>query len=901
MKLRSIEAVRYGGLRDASLDGLGDGLTVVHGPNEAGKSSFTALVRHVMYGFPKPRDKEPGHFVEGDGRLGRLVFEDGAGRWVIERAEGPRGGDVRVRAIEGPERPGLRTEVTHGVSALAFRVVFGFGLEEMARIEELRGSEDDIISKLYAASAGLAVSPHEIRSAIDREAGEIFKQGARKRELNTIASGLRTTRAAIREIKTAAETFQSDQRRSRELEGGLEALRESRDAARSHAVELARAADRASALRRVLGEQEEVLRGLRLQRKQLEDEHAAIVVDEQLLGRGPELDALLEEAGGFQAGCESLVSAQTALARAQARAADAATRTHLPQEAIAAIGADHGLSAAIDEAREELQRFQVQAEAREEDERRARATADRSAEVLARALEPLGIPAEGVADAVAERLAAIDALETLRGMGPRPAHRSADIPALIMLVSGLAAVATGIVLQEWVSFGIGVLLAGAGTVFLLRARSGAPVLPVTGERPFLDALGLSAEAGALEVSRMRRSLDAAKAAAAAARADRSRAEEAGTDAGLARESLQARKTTWRAWLAQRGLPADATPASAAQIATLAREACSAAGAVEEAQAEVDRIEVRLDEFATRLRAGVAAFPDMPQTGDRTGVPALVNRVRERLASARAASARMEQTARDLQGLDARIADEAGRAEAAADELRELLDRLGLAEGGDLAMLAERAEAAAREAGDQFETLAGEKNRLEGRLAGEAHERRSGELHLDEAGSVERLHEALDRLLVLSAASRLLSDALDRYERERQPEVVRSAEQLFSRITGGRYTGLSVPLTDRRMEVFDARAGARTSDILSTGAAQQLYLALRLGLIRNLGDAGASLPVLMDDVFANFDPDRKRGAAEAVAEMAGGRQVVFFTCHPEVAELFAEVSPGHTRIDLPRCG
>jgi uncharacterized protein YhaN len=57
---------------------------------------------------------------------------------------------------------------------------------------------------------------------------------------------------------------------------------------------------------------------------------------------------------------------------------------------------------------------------------------------------------------------------------------------------------------------------------------------------------------------------------------------------------------------------------------------------------------------------------------------------------------------------------------------------------------------------------------------------------------------------------------------------------------------------------------------------------------------------MDDVLVNFDPERKQGAAEAVAELASSRQVVFFTCHPETIRLFETAAPGHTRLDLGRC-
>jgi hypothetical protein len=69
-------------------------------------------------------------------------------------------------------------------------------------------------------------------------------------------------------------------------------------------------------------------------------------------------------------------------------------------------------------------------------------------------------------------------------------------------------------------------------------------------------------------------------------------------------------------------------------------------------------------------------------------------------------------------------------------------------------------------------------------------------------------------------------------------------------------------------VFDASARAKDTGRLSTGTAEQLYLALRLALIGQLGEIGAALPVLMDDVFANFDPERRAGAARRLPSLRG---------------------------------
>jgi uncharacterized protein YhaN len=124
--------------------------------------------------------------------------------------------------------------------------------------------------------------------------------------------------------------------------------------------------------------------------------------------------------------------------------------------------------------------------------------------------------------------------------------------------------------------------------------------------------------------------------------------------------------------------------------------------------------------------------------------------------------------------------------------------------------------------------------------------------------------------------------------------------VFSAMTRGRYTDLRVPLDGSGITVIAENNTVRTTAELSRGAAEQLYLALRIGLIGTLGQVGSSLPVLMDDVVVNFDPERRDGAITALAELAAMRQVIFFTCHPDVADALLERVPDAARVLLDRC-
>ncbi|MHB1017315.1 MAG: AAA family ATPase [Coriobacteriia bacterium] len=903
MRLQRIEAVRYGRLVGASLGDLDGGLTVVLGPNEAGKSTYTSLVRHVLFGYPTASRKEPGYFVSGDGRLARLIFSDDEGSWVVERAEGPHGGVVRSRALGGEERPALVAELTRGVSALAYRIVFGFGLDEMAAIEDQRATGDDVLSRLYAASAGLRVSPHEVRAALEKDAGEIFTPGGRKRELNTLIAELREVRAEERTLRARGEEFAGDQEHLAALHERLPGLREALERSRTGLTELTVAVDRADERLSAVRDQEESLIGLRQERKRLVEEFEGIVLDETLLAAAPELDALLDEAPIHIESLRSIAAAEAAVERAASRAGDAAERCGLDQKALISFGTSHEDAAAIEEAREALQRLELQVESRTETLERESAALAQARTAADRVLLPLGIVTDDPADAIAERLAALEALEAARAASAGGPSNAFDLlPSLVMLISGIAAVAAGVYLREWMTAGIGGVLVVAGLWFLLRARAGVPTALGGDERGALRVLGLEPDAGTLDLSRMRRSLENARGAVAALDGATTAVAEAERDVSLARGALDTRIALWRSWLEDRGLQAVLSPAAASTAISSAREARVARQSEAELREDLARRSGAIDDYVARLRGSAGPLMDLPAPSGREGLPALVNRIKERLVAERARASRADELLRDIRPAETRITAEETRLDKARSDIREILERFDLVEGGTLDDLRVRRAGVEREeaeAAGAFESLVSEISGLEARLEQGAREQRSVELALAESGLVERVTDAVDRYLVDACAARILADAQQRYERERQPEVVREAGRLFSTMTRGRYQNLTVPLDEGRIEAFDAHAAAHTSDLLSRGTAEQLYLSIRLGLIARLGDVGSALPVLMDDVLVNFDPERREGAAEAIAQLARERQIVFFTCHPETAAVFSRVAGDHTLLEIGR--
>ena len=153
----------------------------------------------------------------------------------------------------------------------------------------------------------------------------------------------------------------------------------------------------------------------------------------------------------------------------------------------------------------------------------------------------------------------------------------------------------------------------------------------------------------------------------------------------------------------------------------------------------------------------------------------------------------------------------------------------------------------------------------------------------------RVDEASEKWAVLTLCRTLLTDTRQIYETERQPEVLRQASEFFSRMTEGNWVRVISPL-DSAILVESPRGDRVSPENLSRGTAEQLYLAMRLALVREYSRHVEPLPVVLDDIFVNFDPERTRRSIEAVRELSETHQILLFTCHPHLVQMVEEIVP-----------
>jgi uncharacterized protein YhaN len=154
----------------------------------------------------------------------------------------------------------------------------------------------------------------------------------------------------------------------------------------------------------------------------------------------------------------------------------------------------------------------------------------------------------------------------------------------------------------------------------------------------------------------------------------------------------------------------------------------------------------------------------------------------------------------------------------------------------------------------------------------------------------RIDEAAEQWAVITLCRALLDETRKIYETERQPEVLRQASSFFSVMTEGRYSRVIAPLDGGEIQVERADGVRLSPQLLSRGTAEQLYLSMRFALVREYANHVDPLPVVFDDIFVNFDPNRSRTSLRALRELCATHQVLLFTCHPHLVQQVQETVP-----------
>jgi uncharacterized protein YhaN len=864
-----LQTIAFGPLEQRAFPVDSD-IVLVHGPNEAGKSSFRAAIETVLYGFkPADRDLHPlAQWNPNEPQTLQLECElrlDTGDLLFVERVLQSSGG-LRIATdgadFSGPRRGNRALPWMDWLSREVFGQLYSLELEQLAKFDErARADIDDLL--LPRTSALPLRAPSEIRGELRKAHNALWRVDNR---------GSSAAKKLHERLRKARGQLDEEQRRDREL----------RDA-RSERAEL-----------------EIELQALHASKRELERERAdasflgdvfawnrhrsalgpAIdlsALEGRRLLRPSELDAEIE-AHELQLSepRARLARDEVALSDAAAQVLESSTEIELALEARARWDADRERLA-------EQRQDASKARERARDELRAALGGEPGDSELAAAA---AVPIEALASAATEWSDARDREfdET------SPARNRTRISEWIAGGTGLALIAGGAFAQfdaRLIVLGALLLLAALGVSSFVRSRSRRepPAAPrelgaLFGELTVPPALTASPAALQRLVGLL-------------VGIQRSLASAGDREFGSAdlKTQLTARETSWKTLCERVGIDADGD--GDLHIARL-RAALEAARAErdeaeldrrqrDEAQRLIDFEQPALDaklEHRDKLRAALRAAE--PECSD---FDAAFDRVEERSAEAEFLRRRESELRRDL-----RFAQFESDPRVSAENPPE-----------GAAWLPEVCDAREQKL-DEFDRQLSEKQNRLGQLTALLGANSTGALS-DAADATREIREEIestererDRLALLES---ILARAEREYREIHQPDVLRRASSYLEKVTNGRYR--RIDLLDEDKGLLGVTLDGRSEPIevgqpLSRGTLDQIFLCLRLGMLDHLDEGRERLPLILDDALLRIDDARRGGVYALLDGMATTRQVWILTCHRALAD---EVENGLkvARIDL----
>ena len=143
---------------------------------------------------------------------------------------------------------------------------------------------------------------------------------------------------------------------------------------------------------------------------------------------------------------------------------------------------------------------------------------------------------------------------------------------------------------------------------------------------------------------------------------------------------------------------------------------------------------------------------------------------------------------------------------------------------------------------------------------------------------EELRSALqEEYDAVTMAMEVLDEANTTLQNRFSPALGARSAEIFRHLTAGRYEKVLLS-RDFSLETEEEAGGtAHSVQLLSQGAADQLYLAVRLAICDMVLPEDKSAPLVLDDALLSFDEERLHAALDYLVEESRRRQILLFSC------------------------
>lgn len=890
MKIKKLQIDGFGIFSDTQIDGFTQGVNVIYGENEFGKTTMLEFVRRILFGFPgKKNNVNMYPAVNGGNYGGAILCELDDGRTAMISRHGlAKGGNVRIECDGNILQGQHELDALLNTSASFFRNVYAITIEEIQELGSLEG--EDVRNRIYGAGLELgSVSPEELRKAFLARAEEIFKARGqvqlmplKYKELGDIRSGVREARAELPQYLEKSGQLEGLETDSATLTAAVEAMsRRIRELERRRElfndyVEVEHFSSKLQGIPNIVKLPENIFAGLEKLKAELENvegelkensiENAAAT--ENLKNIKPNT-ALLERRG-------EIIALQKKSAVYSAALKEAETLERRCRELTAKINADT-LALGCGWEAEEVENFNISVVQRQ-----------RAMEIL----ERLHALREELKQVEFKRRHDIEQrrreLEQNRSHGRK---RSLSF-ALLIIATAIAAVLAGLFTSHILTgFGAFTLLVGI-VDFVVHFRAEAT------PEPGYTELGSIYEDELNDLLKARSEWD----------------------------------EKWTRLLNELRFPGnigiddfDALASAAGKIRDDCRLLAEKQEELELKRQLVSDIKSEHDQLTGFLRvipssevvANIEVLEHELEQNEAANTKMLTLRENIEKFSARAAELEqqrkvilkkisdffasfgvdnehqlklLQEKSIERQGLESQLEVLSGRMKkivGAGSSFNDFMDGLKQTDPLVLEDEIEHLKAELKDKSAALNVLRETVGRLKSEMDALASHDRLIKLRNAEESCLREFNDLAREWSINTIAMRALEKAVEKYERERQPGVITRAAEVFAHISGGRYPSIFRPVDATALMVRDDKGRPVNVAELSRGTREELYLSMRLGLIAEYETRSESMPLIMDDVMVNFDDERRRRAISALNEFARKRQLIVMTCSKQLLDEYLE--------------
>jgi uncharacterized protein YhaN len=202
VKINALEIDGYGVWSGLRIDTIPDGLSVLYGPNEAGKTTLLQFIRSMLYGFSADRRQyfppvhggNPGGMINIIGPPGRFEIarhieqnDSGEEQIVLSAPDGTRQGEHLVKML------------LSNIDEAIFNNIFAVELRELQELATL--SDTETAELLYNLSAGLdRISLVEVMRELETSRNRILDADGKPCQVTQLWAEREKLRSAIEEL-----------------------------------------------------------------------------------------------------------------------------------------------------------------------------------------------------------------------------------------------------------------------------------------------------------------------------------------------------------------------------------------------------------------------------------------------------------------------------------------------------------------------------------------------------------------------------------------------------------------------------------------------------------------------------------------------------------------------------